>query len=186
LRVTLASSAPLSLSFGGFIRRSDYERGDRSTCTASSLGFLCVLEFGTRSSGDVPFVVCEGLVMSIWELVWAWCLWPLCQICMLSPPPNKLRVGSALDLDLVSPVGSSSSPLSSSARASASPLAGRGGEAKGSGLAPAFFLVELGEDSEDVSLPWCVTSPARGPVLPAHLVLAMCASCKGVVCSGIR
>jgi hypothetical protein len=154
-------------------------RGAVGPCTASSLGFPRVLEVGARSPGGVPSSSAsanEGLLVWIYELVWAWCLWPLCQICVLPPPPNKFRTRSALDLNLKPPAGSSSSPPSSYARGSASPLADHGSEGKGSGAAPAFFSVKLGEDLEDVSLPWCVTSPIRGLVLSAHFVLPMRAS----------
>jgi hypothetical protein len=41
---------------------------------------------------------------------------------------------------------------------------------------PSVLLGEAWRRSGGMSLPWCVTLPARGPVLPAHLVLAMRAS----------
>jgi hypothetical protein len=61
LRVTQASSAPLSPSFGGSIVRSDWERGGRPPCIASSLVFLLVVGPGVWSSlvRRCPVIDCE-------------------------------------------------------------------------------------------------------------------------------
>jgi hypothetical protein len=50
----------------------------------------------------------------------------------------------------------------------------------GCGSVPAFFTEAMEVESEGVWSPRCVTSPARGPVLPAHLWPAPCASAAGV------
>jgi hypothetical protein len=69
----------------------------------------------------------------------------------------------------VDPTVSSSIPSSSQVRSTASPSASRGDEGMGSTLDPAFAMEVGAEGFEGVSSPRCVTSPARGPVLTAHL-----------------
>jgi hypothetical protein len=69
------------------------------------------------------------------------------------------------------PVDSASYPALFRAGASASPLARRGGEGLGGGSAPAYFSETPKVEFKGVWSPRCVTSPARAPVLPAHLWL---------------
>jgi hypothetical protein len=76
---------------------------------------------------------------------------------------------SAPSSNNLTPVDSTSSPALLHAGASTSPSAGHGGEGKGCGAIPAFVIEDLEVESEGVWSPRCVTSPARGPVLPAHM-----------------
>jgi hypothetical protein len=94
-------------------------------------------------AGRCPFVDLEHRRWAsevILALARAWCLRPLSLICMSPPPSNKLKAGPPLDLDLEALAGSSSFPSSIQARASTSPLAGRGGKGMGSRSAPASFV----------------------------------------------
>jgi hypothetical protein len=75
-----------------------------------------------------------------------------------------------------SSVGSASSSASFQAGASASPSVSRGGEGMGCRSILAFFTEATEVESEGMWLPRCVTSPTRGPVLPAHLWPTPCPS----------
>jgi hypothetical protein len=64
------------------------------------------------------------------------------------------------------PVGSVSSPALFQAGASTSLSAGHDGEGMGGESIPALFSEATEVESKGVWSPRCVTSPARGPVLP--------------------
>jgi hypothetical protein len=84
-----------------------------------------------------------------------------------APPPNKLLAGSFLDLGLESPATPSpSSPRVLLCVASVF-LACRGGEGKSDDNMPRPWRCPWARDVKGIPSPGVVTSPARGPVLPA-------------------
>jgi hypothetical protein len=167
-----ASLAPLSPSSGGLAGQSDWERGGRAPCIASSVGFFLVVGLGAVSLGGLPPPIASlggGRPISSSEEVWEWCPWPICRFFKLRPPPNKLLVRLLPDIGLEDPAVSSSSPPSIQVGSSASSPAGRGSEGMGSTLVPASSSEVYAGGAEGVSSPRCVTSSARGLVLSAHL-----------------
>jgi hypothetical protein len=72
----------------------------------------------------------DGLALEVSEVAWAWCPWLLLQISW-PLPPNKLKVGRSLDLDLGDLAGSLSASLVLRASSATSSIpAGRGGEGR--------------------------------------------------------
>jgi hypothetical protein len=84
-----------------------------------------------------------------------------------APSSNKLKAGWILDLGLGSPATSSPSSLQVLLRVVHVLLTGRGGERKNGDGMPQPWRSPWVRDVEGIPPPGAVTSPARGPVLPA-------------------
>jgi hypothetical protein len=84
-----------------------------------------------------------------------------------APSPNKLEAGRIQDLGLKSPATSSSSPPQVSLYVASALPACRGGEGKSCNNVPQPWWSSWAREVEGIPPPGVVTSPARGPVLPA-------------------
>jgi hypothetical protein len=175
LRVAWRLPAPLSSSSGGLAGRSDQEREARPPCTFSTLVYFLMLVFGARSRGSSSSALasCDGgMVLEVSEVAWAWCPWLLLQASR-PLPPNKLKAGHSLDLDLGGPAGSLSTSLVLRASAAASSLpAGRGGEGR--------RVVGFSGSTSDVSM----EVPGGAPPWPTHASCSAASASSNTVALG--